>query len=160
VEAAADVPLVRPRSLRALPLPDATAPRRRALEDLAALLNVGRGAPLMLALSWLVGALLPEGPHAILAVDGEPGARKTTASRILRRLVDPNLADLRPLPGSERDLVVAAVNARVLASTTSPASTARWPTRSAASPPAPAGASARCSRTGRNTPLGSATWCC
>ncbi len=69
----------------------------------------------MLFAAWLVGALHPAGPYAVLAVDGEQGSAKSTTCRMLRRLVDPNKADLRAPPRCEDSLVVAATSARVVA---------------------------------------------
>ena len=39
---------------------------------------------------------------------GQHGSAKTTALKVLRRLIDPNLVDLRALPPTERDLLVSA----------------------------------------------------
>ena len=65
--------------------------------------------------AWLVAALHPEGPFPVLALDGEQGSAKTTTARMLRRLVDPNVADVRAVPREERDLLIAARNGRVVA---------------------------------------------
>lgn len=128
IVAGADVPLIRPEGVRALPEPVRVAPKR-ALAALARLTNSeepdgsgaeaeeARGAArrrLMLFAAWLVGTLHPAGPYAVLAVDGEQGSAKSTAGRVLRRLVDPSKADLRAPPKSEDDLVVAAISARVV----------------------------------------------
>ena len=64
--------------------------------------------------AWLDAALRPTGPYPNIAVDGEQGSGKSTACRILRRLVDPNAADLRALARGEDDLLIAAVNSRVI----------------------------------------------
>lgn len=113
----ADLPLIRPNGIRALPLPEKNADRRRTLATLRGLLNVSpdRPADFMLLVAWLVAALNPTGPYPLLALDGEQGSGKSTTCRILRRLVDPNKADLRAPPRSEGDLVVAAQSARVVA---------------------------------------------
>ena len=108
----APVPLVRPGGMLAMPVP---APSRDALADLQRLLNIDRAGDFKLAVAWLVAALHPEGPFPVLALDGEQGSGKSTACRMLRRLVDPNVADMRAVPRDERDLVVAARNGRVVA---------------------------------------------
>jgi len=108
----ADVPLIRPGGMLALPVP---APSRNALADLQRLLNIDRAGDFKLVAAWLVAALHPEGPFPVLALDGEQGSGKSTACRMLRRLVDPNVADMRAVPRDERDLVVAARNGRVVA---------------------------------------------
>ncbi len=61
------------------------------------------------------GSAAPDGPYPVLALDGEQGSGKSTACRMLRRLVDPNKADLRGPPRKEEDLIVAATSARVVA---------------------------------------------
>jgi putative DNA primase/helicase len=114
VVTAADVPLVRTSGLAPLPLPEPVG-RAAALNALRSQFNVGSEHGLMLLAAWLVCALFPEGPYAVLALDGEQGSAKTTVSRKARRCVDPHVADIRPLPKDERDLIVAARNARVLA---------------------------------------------
>lgn len=114
----ADVPLIRPGGLGALPVPRREA---GALKGMRRLLNVRPaqdGQPetdFLLMVGWLIAALYPEGPFPILALDGEQGSAKTTAAKMLRRLVDPNMADVRPVPKDERDLFIAACNGRVVA---------------------------------------------
>jgi hypothetical protein len=69
----------------------------------------------VLAVAWLLAALRPQGPYPILALNGEQGSAKSTASTILRTILDPSAAPLRSLPRDERDLLVAASHARVVA---------------------------------------------
>ena len=108
----ATVPLIRPDGLRALPMPERNA---GALAELRRLVNVERDTDFVLIVSWLVAALHPEGPFTVLALDGEQGSGKSTVSRMLRRLVDPNKAEHRAAPRTEDDLLIAAVNGRVVA---------------------------------------------
>jgi 5S rRNA maturation endonuclease (ribonuclease M5)/energy-coupling factor transporter ATP-binding protein EcfA2 len=68
-----------------------------------------------LVLGWLLMTFRPRGPYPVLALVGEQGSGKSTAARVLRRLIDPNDADLRAEPREERDLWVAAVNGWVVA---------------------------------------------
>src|SRR5207253_279153 len=63
-----------------------------------------------LATAWLVGTLRPDRPFPVLGIHGEQGSGKSTQARMLRGLVDPNVADLRSCPRKEHDLVLAAVN--------------------------------------------------
>ncbi|MBP6002214.1 MAG: bifunctional DNA primase/polymerase [Pyrinomonadaceae bacterium] len=59
---------------------------------------------------YLVACLRPDKPFPILLLNGEQGSGKSTTSRVLKRLVDPNKAELRPPPRDERDLMIAATN--------------------------------------------------
>src|SRR5262249_24935954 len=60
--------------------------------------------------AFLVQAASPWGPYPVLDVEGPQGATKSTLQRMLRRLLDPNLADLRSQPKEPRDLAIAAGN--------------------------------------------------
>jgi len=59
--------------------------------------------------------LHPSGPFPVLALHGEQGSAKSTLARVLRACVDPNVAPLRRPPRNERDLLIAATNAWVMA---------------------------------------------
>jgi hypothetical protein len=63
-----------------------------------------------LVAGFLIRALRPEGPFFCLSVNGEQGTGKSTATRVLRSLVDPSTAMLRPPPKDERDFLAGAVN--------------------------------------------------
>ncbi len=101
---------VRPVGCAELPLPVAGG----SIADLHKFLNVDQTG-LTLCTAWLLGALNPLGPYSVLAMFGQHGSAKTTALLVLRRLIDPNLADMRPLPPTERDLLVAARKSRLQA---------------------------------------------
>ena len=49
-----------------------------------------------LVLAWLFGALRAGGPYPVLAIAGEQGSAKTVLSKILRALIDPNVAPRLP----------------------------------------------------------------
>jgi hypothetical protein len=51
----------------------------------------------------------------LLAISGEQGSAKTVLSKLLRALVDPNVAPVRALPRNERELMIAANNGHLLA---------------------------------------------
>ena len=67
-----------------------------------------------LVAGWLVATLRPDRPFPILALHGEQGSAKSTQAKMLRRMVDPNVADLRPCPREEYDLVLAAKNGWII----------------------------------------------
>lgn len=72
-----------------------------------------------LILAWLVAALRPcnitRFACPVLVTQDEQGSAKSTTSRLLRRLIDPNKADLRSAPKEERDLAISADHGRILA---------------------------------------------
>lgn len=87
----------------ALPTPE----REGSLDDLWSLLNVtDSDRPLVLA--WLVAALLPDVPHPVLALRGEQGSGKSTATRTLAGLLDPSPAQVRKPPRDVDGWVTAA----------------------------------------------------
>jgi hypothetical protein len=51
----------------------------------------------------------------LLAISGEQGSAKTVLSKMLKALVDPNVAPVRALPREERELMIAANNGYLLA---------------------------------------------
>ena len=68
----------------------------------------------VLVVAWTLAALIDSGPYPVLAFAGEQGAAKSTASKILRALIDPNTAPLRALPRNDRELFISANNAHLL----------------------------------------------
>jgi hypothetical protein len=108
-----DTPPVRFRRVRGmLPLPEPA--RGASLDELRPFVNV-RADDWPLLVGWLVQALRPVGPHPLLCLHGEQGSAKSTTARVLRALVDPSAAALRAEPRDERDLIIAASNAWLVA---------------------------------------------
>jgi hypothetical protein len=68
-----------------------------------------------LVLAWLVWTLTYSRTYPILAVGGSWGSGKSSAARVLKRLIDPGSDDLRSAPKNTRDLVAAARNSYLLA---------------------------------------------
>jgi hypothetical protein len=96
-----------------LPLP--VPQRDGSIGELARFLNLPADNDFILAVSWLLAALRPDGPYPVLAIAGEQGSAKTALTKILRGLVDPNIAAARSLPREERDLMIATNHGHVLA---------------------------------------------
>jgi hypothetical protein len=96
----------RPPGMLALPTPV----KGGRLDELRPFLNVHGKEDFLLVLAWLLAAFRPTGPFPILVLEGNHGSAKSTASRALRSLIDPNVAPLRSTPRKERDLVIAAAN--------------------------------------------------
>jgi hypothetical protein len=101
----------RPRGMLALPEPKAGG----SLESLRDLVNVPDEASWRLVKAFIVQLFNPHGPYTVLILHGEQGSTKTTLCRVIKRLMDPNKADLRSMPRDERDLVIAANNGWVVA---------------------------------------------
>jgi hypothetical protein len=99
-----------PRGQRGLPIPC----RGGSLDELQQLIHV-RPADWMLVAAWLVFALSPDGPYPILTIHGERGSAKSTTTRLLRAVLDPNEAMTKHTPKEVRDLAVAAQNAWIQA---------------------------------------------
>jgi hypothetical protein len=94
-----------------LPIPE----RGGSMETLASFLNLPDRDDQVLVVSWLLGALQHPGPFPVLAIAGEQGSAKSVLSKILRAVIDPNVAPVRALPREERELMIAANNGHVLA---------------------------------------------
>ncbi len=111
VVSSAPVRFLRPRGVLALPEPVSGG----SVESLRRLVNLGGKDDWVLLASWILAALRPKGPYPILAVSGEQGSAKSTLCRLVRAVVDPNIAPLRTVPREVRDLMIAASNSWVLA---------------------------------------------
>ena len=83
-----------------------------SVDDLRPFLNVRAEKDFKLLVGWLLSTLNPRGPYPVLLIQGEAGCAKSTTSRVLRGLVDPNKCPLRAEPREARDLMIAATNAR------------------------------------------------
>jgi hypothetical protein len=86
-----------------------------SIEELASFLNLSSRNDFVLVVAWLLATLRAGGPYPVLAISGEQGSAKTVLSKLLKDLVDPNVAPVRALAREERDLVIAANNSHVLA---------------------------------------------
>lgn len=102
----------RPRGMLPLPVPLPGG----SLELLRPFMNVPDNDDTMwiLLCAGLLGAYRPRGPYPVLANTGEQGTGKSFRTRVLRALIDPNVAPLRTLPRDERDLMITATNNRFL----------------------------------------------
>ncbi len=108
-----DVPVVfrRPPGLLPLPIPTA-AGDIRALRPFLPVQAESDEEQLLWA--WLLQCLNPEGPYMHLVLHGEQGSGKSFLTKILRMVLDPNIAGAQSLPEHEHDLVIAARNGRLL----------------------------------------------
>jgi hypothetical protein len=101
----------RPVGMLPLPVPE----RGGSIEALLPLLNLSSQNDFVLVAAWLLATLRPRGPYPLLAISGEQGSAKTVLSKMLKALIDPNVAPVRVLPREERELMIAANNSYALA---------------------------------------------
>lgn len=112
IESKAPVLFRRTALTAALPTP--TTAGVGGLDLLWQLLNVEEDdRPLVAA--WLVAALVPEIPHPTLALFGEQGTGKTTATKLLVSIVDPSPVPARKPPRDADGWVTAAAGSWVVA---------------------------------------------
>jgi hypothetical protein len=107
-----DPPVKFRRSKSMLPLPEPVT--GGSLNELRPLINCHQDESWILTLAWLVGSLHPKGPYPVLILQGEQGTAKSTMSRLLRGIIDPNLAPIRCIPKEDEDILIAAHNSWVI----------------------------------------------
>jgi hypothetical protein len=99
----------RPKGMRPLPMPQSGG----SLDELKQFVNIAKPSYWQLVTAWIVSLFFP-GPFAWLALQGRQGTAKTSTSRALRQVIDPNKSPVRAPPRSVRDLVIGAANSVIL----------------------------------------------
>ena len=77
-------------------------------------INMGSDKNWHLLVAFLVNTFRPCGPYPVLVIQGQYGAAKSTLTKMIRALTDPNEAPIRPFPRNEEDLFVSAHHGWVL----------------------------------------------
>jgi hypothetical protein len=103
------VDFARPVGMLAMPAPE----HGGSIDLLRRYVNLS-DAEFRLMIAWLTASLRPVGPYPILVINGEFGSGKSTLTRILRLLVDPQHGSSLILPPSARDMMATAVNGWLL----------------------------------------------
>jgi hypothetical protein len=103
-------PLFR-RSSSMQPIP--TPAKGGSLNELWRLINIPQ-EDRWLIVTWLLECLRPETPHVVLELVGEQGSAKSTTQKILKMLIDPNIANLRAAPKKVEDVWISACNSHLL----------------------------------------------
>lgn len=104
------VKFIHPPGFLSLPVPA----NGGSITQLRDFLNVGSDEDFYLIVAWLLKAMTTTGPYPLMIIQGEQGSAKSTASRILRSLVDPSSVPTQSFSRNERDLMIAAGNSWVL----------------------------------------------
>lgn len=95
----------RTKGMRPVPAPV----RGGSISLLRELVNV-TATDWVLLILWLVAAFRPGFSFPVLVIHGEQGSAKSTVSKMLRELIDPNVAPLRSEQRDAHDLMLAATN--------------------------------------------------
>ena len=77
-----------------------------ALDLLKKYINLKNDSDWILLKAALIAAFVPEAPHVILVFFGDKGSAKTTAQRVLRKLIDPAIRDTMTLPTDKNELAL------------------------------------------------------
>lgn len=100
------VRFLRPAGMSALPHPVGGG----SVDAMRKYINLENPADWPLIVGFIIGCLHPNGPYPGLQMTGEQGSAKTTANRVMKRIIDPSTADMRALPKDLENLAIAATN--------------------------------------------------
>lgn len=103
---------MRPAGVLPIKRPVQGAPKLPIL--LRSFISVHSEEDMSLLISWLVMCMRPTGPYPILVFSGEHGTTKTSALKVLKRIIDPMSSELKEPPREQRDMVAAIRNQYVV----------------------------------------------
>jgi hypothetical protein len=110
IEDAGPIFFRRTRDMLPLPIPE----RGGSVDELRPFLN-NSDDQFVLAVGWLLTALRSIGPYPLMVLVGSAGSAKSTFTKILRDLTDPDRIPICPPPEKVRDLQVVSQDSHVLA---------------------------------------------
>ena len=99
----------RSNSMLAIPTPIAGG----SLDPLWDLVNIPQDDRLIVV-AWLLECLRADTPHVVMEFVGEQGSAKSTTQKLLKMLVDPNVANLRAAPKKVEDVWIGALNSHLV----------------------------------------------
>lgn len=76
--------------------------RGGSVSEFLSFVNVAGDTQKILLLVYLVSCFIPNFPHPVLYLHGQKGSAKSTASKLLRKLVDPSIIEVVSLPKNAR----------------------------------------------------------
>ncbi len=113
IEPTNDIKFVRPKGMKTLAAPSLDC-RPEHLNLLKKYIPFKSEDDFVLFVSWLLGCLNSNGGYPVFFLNGEQGAGKSTACRLIKDLLDPSRSVLRNFPKSEKELMIAASNDFIL----------------------------------------------
>jgi len=113
IEQTNDIKFVRSKGMKALAVPSLDCSPEH-LNLLKKYIPFKSEDDYVLFVSWLLGCLNSNGGYPVFFLNGEQGAGKSTACRLIKDLLDPSRSVLRNFPKSEKELMIAASNDFIL----------------------------------------------
>jgi hypothetical protein len=107
---AAPVRFRRPKGLLPLAVPQPGG----SVAKLRPFVNVATETDFVLVVATVLAFLRGRGPYPLLVENGEQGSSKSTLTKIIKQLIDPNEAPLGSAPREVRDLMIAASHSHLL----------------------------------------------
>ena len=99
---------IRAPGMLALPDPKRCDPKR-GIALLQTQMRARTSGDFVIIVAFMLDALGGRGPHAVLFFTGESGSTKTTHTKMVRMLTDPNARPVRSKPKELRDVYIAAI---------------------------------------------------